>query len=127
MARINTNKSRILSSFVPIRAIRGNFLLHRATRTLSGHTESLIRPHRCWVLVAAISLLLFARQGSACLNDTSVERGEEQFRSQYNAPAQPAPASTTINPWGLAGLSIGSGLAVGSLIVAVGRHRRGAA
>jgi hypothetical protein len=79
------------------------------------------------VLLAMLLLPFFARQGYACLNDTSVERAEQEFRSQYNQPPpEPAAQQAGLNPWGLGALCVGAGLASGSLIVAVGRRRRGA-
>ena len=67
-----------------------------------------------------------AQPARACLNDTSVERGEQEFRSQYNQPAKPENSRQAgLNPWAFAALAVGAGLATGSLIVAVGRQRRG--
>lgn len=62
----------------------------------------------------------------ACLNDTAVDRGEKEFRSQYDQPAKSSvQIQAGMNPWSLAALSVGGGLATGSLIVAWGRRRRG--
>jgi hypothetical protein len=79
------------------------------------------------VLLAAVFLLASVGTSRACLNDTGVEKAEQEFRSQYNRPTPPPSAAEYggLNPWGLGALCIGAGMATGSLIVAVGRKRHG--
>jgi hypothetical protein len=72
------------------------------------------------ILIAA----LFAHPAKACLNDTAVERGEQEFKSQYDQPPTPEPAQAGMNPWAMVCLAVGGGLAVGSLVVAVGRREK---
>ena len=88
----------------------------------------LIRPSGKAVLLLGM-VVLGSRGVQACLNDTSVDSGEREFRSQYNRPqvnhpAEPAPQAAGLNPWAFAALVTGAGLASGALLVTVGRNRR---
>jgi hypothetical protein len=65
----------------------------------------------------------------ACLNDTDVSSGEDEFRSRYDEGAgkdATAPSNVwgtrAINPWGVAAVAAGSGLAAASLF-AGGRRK----
>ena len=81
------------------------------------------------------SLAFSALPSFACLNDTSIRAGEEEFRSRYEFPNSGdaavklnRPNEWAINPWSVGALAIGSGLAAGSTLVAIRRRkRRGAA
>jgi len=84
-------------------------------------------PFRQWLLVAAVfSLALGAHSAFACLNDTSVRAGEDEFRSRYDVP-QPSDhvQSGGVNPWGVAGLALGSGLIAGAFVGGIRRQKSG--
>jgi hypothetical protein len=88
--------------------------------------------HRRLVPVAAILLALHASPSIACLNDTAVRAAEDEFRSRYQSSSSNdalAPSSQivthAINPWGVAGLAVGSGLVSGSCVVGFRRQKRG--
>jgi len=84
-------------------------------------------------IIFAFTVILSFRVSSsiACLNDTEVSRGEDEFRSRYetNSPnVLPVPPnlndSAAINPWAVGGLSIGGTLIVASSFVALRRQLR---
>ena len=79
-------------------------------------------------LLACFILAWSACPVSACLNDRELPGHEREFRSQYRAPATPAPApsSETPHPPGYRLLFGGGGvLLVGALgLVVVGRRAR---
>jgi hypothetical protein len=76
-----------------------------------------------WILLAG----LVPAPAEACLNDTYTRAAEEEFSSRYNAPEPPAagPAGRTINPWAVAALAAGAGLAGGAGLVALRRDKSG--
>jgi hypothetical protein len=84
-----------------------------------------------WLIpVLAVLLILHPSRSFACLNDTSVSAGEDEFRSRYettSAKDAPAPSdqngANSINIWGVAGLAIGSGLVAGSCVVGFRRRK----
>ena len=86
--------------------------------------------HRAFLPALLVFATLRASTSFACLNDTSASVAEDEFRSRYNSAAadSPSPAdkiiTNSINPWGLAGLAIGSGLIAGSSIVGFRRRKR---
>jgi hypothetical protein len=78
-----------------------------------------------------VGLTLGVSAAPACLNDTSVRAGEDEFRSRYEpAVAKDAPesgnqvGSSAVNLWGVAALAAGSGLIAGSSIIGMRRRNR---
>jgi len=84
-----------------------------------------------WLIAILAAVTLRPSQTLACLNDTSVSAGEDEFRSRYDIPSgkdSPAPSDQihtgTFNIWGVGGLAIGSGLVAGSFVVGFRRRKR---
>ena len=81
---------------------------------------------RLIALGASVSLATHAHPCRACLNDTSVDYAEKEFRSRYDAPDQNYESvARSYNLWGIAALSIGAGLIGGCVFVELGRRARG--
>jgi hypothetical protein len=80
---------------------------------------------QCGLLASTLVLALVSTV-NACLNDTSMNRAEQEFRSSYES-ARPgeAPGYSKINPWGLGALSLGGGTIAGSIVMTIlGRKRQ---
>jgi hypothetical protein len=77
------------------------------------------------VLLLLMISVLSAAPVFACYNDTSVDRGEKEFRSQYNSASMVVVSQNIeTNPWGIGAMCVGSALATGSLFIAIGRFKR---
>jgi hypothetical protein len=77
--------------------------------------------------VSGLFILLVCRSSLfGCLNDTSVDRSESEFRSSYDTPRSVSESRFHgISFWGLGALALGGGLAAGSLIVTLRRGSNG--
>jgi len=78
-------------------------------------------------LISALFIVLVCRSSLyGCLNDTSVDRSEWEFRSSYDTP-RPINESRFrgISLWGVGALALGGGLAAGSLVVTRRRGKDG--
>jgi hypothetical protein len=87
--------------------------------------------HRAFIPLLIIVIAVSASASIACLNDTAVRDGEDEFRSRYETRiGKDAPAASNqvggaaINPWGIAGLAVGSGLIAGSSVAGLRRRKR---